>query len=193
MSEFKVGDRVKWVRDWSRLNLYTEYIGKEYTIDEIDVGYEYPYHLKEADLWIPGVALEKAEDNFKIGDKVFVVRDWTDEESVKYACTKRIDINNCIGNLYRVVAVCTDRSYKLSCSESQWFPECVLVKECDKEYLAGTWIPLDDGEKLKASDPAQDRFTLTIERFGTDGKKYMCGVADICEVEFYAMWDCYVA
>ena len=37
MSEFKVGDKVKWVRDWSKLKLYTEYIGKEYTIDEIDV------------------------------------------------------------------------------------------------------------------------------------------------------------
>lgn len=132
MSEFKVGDRVKWVRDWSKLNLYTEYIGKEYTIDEIDVEYEYPYHLKEAGLWIPEIALEKVEEDI-------------------------LD----------------------------------LLKS--KRYVDGTWIPLGDGEKLKASDPAQDRFTLTIERFGTDGKKYMCGVADICEVEFYAMWDCYVA
>ena len=110
MSKFNVGDRVKWVRDSTKLNLYTEYIGKEYTIDEI---YEYLYHLKEADLWVSGMAIEKNE----------------------------------------------------------------LGKEKDWEV----------------SDPAQDRFTLTIERFGTDGKKYMCGVADICEAEFYAMWDCYVA
>ena len=105
MSEFEVGNKVKLVQDCTKLKLYTEYLGKEYTIDEIDVGYEYPYHLKEVDLWVPEMNIEKVEDK-------------------------------------------------------------ILV---------------------------QDRFTLTIERFGADGKKYMCGVADICEVEFYAMWDCYVA
>ena len=107
MSEFEVGNRVKWV--WCKSDRFTEYVGKEYTIDEIDVEYEYPYHLKEVDRWTPGDELEKIKEDWEV------------------------------------------------------------------------------------SVPAQDRFTLTIERFGTDGKKYMSGVADICEVEFYAMWDCYVA
>lgn len=76
--EFKVGDRVKWVRDWSKLKLYTEYIGKEYIIDEIDVGYEYPYHLKEVDLWIPGVALEKVEEDILdlLKNKKYVAGTW---------------------------------------------------------------------------------------------------------------------
>lgn len=129
---------------------------------------------------------------FKIGDKVFVIRNWTDVESVKYTCTKRIDINNCIGNLYRIVAVCTDRSYKLSCSESQWFPECVLVKECDKEYLAGTWIPLGTGEDWDVPAPTQDRCTITIERFGANGRKYVSGCVEITERCFEYLWDEYI-
>ena len=63
MSKFEVGDRVKWVRDFTKLKSYTEYIGEEYTIDGIDVEYEYPYHLKEVGRWVPEMAIEKVEED----------------------------------------------------------------------------------------------------------------------------------
>ena len=131
MSEFKVGDRVKWVYDWSSLIMYIGYIGKEYTIDEIDVGYVYPYHLKEVDLWIPGKELEKVEEDI-------------------------LD----------------------------------LLKS--KRYVAGTWIPLGKEEDCGVSAPAQDRCTITIERFGADGKKYVSGCTDIDECTFDELWDEYI-
>ena len=129
MSEFKVGDRVKW--SWHKSPLYIEYVGKEYTIDEIDVGYEYPYHLKEVDLWISGDELEKVEDDI-------------------------LD----------------------------------LLKS--KKYVAGTWVPLDKEEDCGVSAPAQDRCTITIERFGADGKKYVSGCRDINADAFDELWNEYI-
>jgi hypothetical protein len=103
MSEFEVGDRVKWV--WCTSDRFTSYIGKKYTIDVIDDEYEYPYHLKEVDRWVPGYELEKVEKDLA---------------------------------------------------------------------------------------PTQDRFTLTVEQFGADGKKYVSGCHDITKEAFDKLWCEYI-
>lgn len=110
---------------------------------------------------------------FKVGDRVRVLSALTWEDFRSIGIYGRID--ECIGMVDTVE--CEEwGGYHLR-NARRWFPGSMLE-------LA------DEGKKL---DPDPDRYVITLERFDMDGKKYMSGSADICESEFYGMWDCYIA
>ena len=68
--------------------------------------------------------------------------------------------------------------------------ESYRLEDCGM-WFPGSMLELVEGEARLYKD--LDRYVITLERFGADGKKYMSGSADICGPEFYGMWDYYIA
>ena len=110
---------------------------------------------------------------FKVGDRVRILSTLTRKDFNEIGIDGNID--EYVGNNY-IIEYVDGEYYRLE-DCGMWFP--------------GSMLELVEGKARLYKD--LDRYVITLERFGADGKKYMSGSADICGPEFYGMWDCYIA
>ena len=73
MNKFEVGDKVKLVWDWTEQNLYREFVGQEFIVDEVD-----DFNLLHV----------HSLSTVKYGEPVTF---WVPREAVKKVCTEKVD------------------------------------------------------------------------------------------------------
>lgn len=203
MRKFKIGDKVRVTRNWTygeaemynigRIADIDRFIGYGvYTIvEDLGVGYKF----KESGYVFPGCVLEidTAVLKFKVGDEVVVTRNYTDDEAIEYNCLRvYYKFDELVGRSFKIMLSNPDGSYILENCGGQWFPECVLMSraafEIEQAKIRGQLLP-----DVKPEQPVDgDRCTITLERFGADGKKYVSGCVDITERGFEYLWDEYI-
>lgn len=184
-AKFKVGDKVRVLRDWDEAaeggyryyvkDNIKDYIGNDYIVERVDID-DGGCYLETTDWWFPKCVLELVEEGtkpqmdqcsstlkkFEVGDKVKVVRNLSGLEEYDAVIGRKFVIDRINLN---------------------------YTNEC---YLGDIdlWFSMDELEKLDEKvDP--DRFVITLERFGAGGK-FISGQVDISMGEYEELWKKYV-